>query len=501
MSPLFLWGRLHDEAGNLTEDGEKEYAWGYDDKLTEIVDDAGYSDGDLIGKTLAIWDADTGVQEFAITANTSSGGTMIITVAGADLSDITAASAEYCIVFGEETYHYHTNIQGNVVAMTDDDGVVVEEYEYDLYGRLTSATAWDGFNSYTVYAPDGFVDMDSYYIASKIDNPLLFQGRRLDSESGLYYFRHRQYDPVHGRFLSRDPLGPVDSYCLYQFVNNNPMNLLDPMGLELSEDERVSLADATREGSYYRTKEIVKQISAREDIEAWDEAFEIVRRNGMSDVMEYLFSDGGDYRKLSQVLAELDISEIKTVGDVQAKWLKPQKGNGILDELEKRGYIRKLAQGKPDLLRQFFTEKAVDTYEYWPYPDYGTATEYFKMYYIVKEYYDQYVALLKDFPDFYPYLGTNEEKGTTGASNTGRETFLWYHLIHDFGHDAAAKYWERFNALETTTDYTDVVYLWRMFVDKIPGQRPLKPNMAMGAELYKAWQGWSANQPGGNRWA
>ena len=74
--------------------------------------------------------------------------------------------------------------------------------------------------------------MDSYYIASKIDNPLFFQGRRLDSESGLYYFRHRQYDPVHGRFLSRDPLGPVDSFCLYQFVNNSPMNFLDPMGLD-----------------------------------------------------------------------------------------------------------------------------------------------------------------------------------------------------------------------------------------------------------------------------
>ena len=49
----------------------------------------------------------------------------------------------------------------------------------------------------------------------------------------MYYFRHRQYDPVHGRFLSRDPLGPVDSFCLYQFVNNSPMNFLDPMGLEV----------------------------------------------------------------------------------------------------------------------------------------------------------------------------------------------------------------------------------------------------------------------------
>jgi len=62
-------------------------------------------------------------------------------------------------------------------------------------------------------------------------NPYLFQGRRLDEESGLDYFRNRQYDPVHGRFLSRDPAGYKDSYCLYAFVNNNPVCYVDPMGL------------------------------------------------------------------------------------------------------------------------------------------------------------------------------------------------------------------------------------------------------------------------------
>ncbi|RKY25800.1 MAG: hypothetical protein DRP79_06100, partial [Planctomycetota bacterium] len=56
------------------------------------------------------------------------------------------------------------------------------------------------------------------------------QGRRYDEETGLYYFRNRQYDPVHGRFLSRDPMGYRDSFCLYQFVNNNPVCYVDPMG-------------------------------------------------------------------------------------------------------------------------------------------------------------------------------------------------------------------------------------------------------------------------------
>ena len=76
----------------------------------------------------------------------------------------------------------------------------------------------------------GFIEFDEYTAVSVIDNVLLFQGRRLDGESELYYFRNRQYDPVHGRFLSRDPMGYTDSYCLYQFCNNAPITNVDPEG-------------------------------------------------------------------------------------------------------------------------------------------------------------------------------------------------------------------------------------------------------------------------------
>jgi RHS repeat-associated protein len=62
-------------------------------------------------------------------------------------------------------------------------------------------------------------------------NPYLFQGQRLDPETGLYYFKNRYYDPVHGRFITRDPAGMADGPNLYAFVNNNPVNNVDPLGL------------------------------------------------------------------------------------------------------------------------------------------------------------------------------------------------------------------------------------------------------------------------------
>jgi len=50
--------------------------------------------------------------------------------------------------------------------------------------------------------------------------------------SGLYYFRNRWYDPVSGRFLSKDPIGlDGGDLNLYVFCGNDPVNNLDPYGL------------------------------------------------------------------------------------------------------------------------------------------------------------------------------------------------------------------------------------------------------------------------------
>lgn len=56
-----------------------------------------------------------------------------------------------------------------------------------------------------------------------------FQGRESDTESGLQYFRARSYDPMTGRFTSRDPV-PYPN--LYVFADNDPVNRTDPSGMD-----------------------------------------------------------------------------------------------------------------------------------------------------------------------------------------------------------------------------------------------------------------------------
>ncbi len=65
---------------------------------------------------------------------------------------------------------------------------------------------------------------------SPTGNSFLFTGRRLDAETGLYYYRFRTYHPGLKQFIQRDPLGYVDSASLYQYVSGNPLVRLDPTG-------------------------------------------------------------------------------------------------------------------------------------------------------------------------------------------------------------------------------------------------------------------------------
>lgn len=69
--------------------------------------------------------------------------------------------------------------------------------------------------------------------ASLYGNPWTFTGRRLDSETGLMYYRARYYSVELGRFIGRDPIGYKGSkWNLYEYVKGRSTKYLDPFGLE-----------------------------------------------------------------------------------------------------------------------------------------------------------------------------------------------------------------------------------------------------------------------------
>jgi RHS repeat-associated protein len=92
----------------------------------------------------------------------------------------------------------------SIIAITDVTGVVVERPHYGPFGS-------DPGNSLTRYG---------------------YTGRENDSETGLYYYRARYYDPLTSRFMSEDPAGPDSAQNFYAYVNDDPIDFIDPTGME-----------------------------------------------------------------------------------------------------------------------------------------------------------------------------------------------------------------------------------------------------------------------------
>lgn len=97
---------------------------------------------------------------------------------------------------------------GNLLAVYDSSGTSLAEFEYGPYGQLVRMSG---------SLPNEF--------------PFRFATKYYDSETKLYYYNHRYYSPELGRFLSRDPIGEAGGMNLYAFVNNNPANAVDALGM------------------------------------------------------------------------------------------------------------------------------------------------------------------------------------------------------------------------------------------------------------------------------
>ena len=131
------------------------------------------------------------------------------------------------------SYYYHTDHQGSVRAITDQNGAVTNAYAYDSYGTAEESV-------------------------ELLAQRFRYTGREFDALTGLYHYRARAYDPQTARFLQEDPLhfkalqpkrgleiddelveaaglsGTEGVYAselnVYRYVSSNPVIYVDPTG-------------------------------------------------------------------------------------------------------------------------------------------------------------------------------------------------------------------------------------------------------------------------------
>ncbi len=132
-----------------------------------------------------------------------------------------------------EVLHYLHDVLGNVVALTNAAGEVVERYDYDPYGKT--------------YITDN--TLTTYRGESKYGNPFMWTGQAFDQNTRQYHFWARTYSPHLGRWLHRDPLGYVDGVSLYQYVCSNPIKYIDPLGL-ITPRDYIGYIDELEENGY-----------------------------------------------------------------------------------------------------------------------------------------------------------------------------------------------------------------------------------------------------------
>jgi RHS repeat-associated protein len=113
--------------------------------------------------------------------------------------------------------HHHYDARGHCIMLTDTNGAIREQYDYDAFGYPY------------FYAATGL----KLSPTNQWGNRFLFTGREWLKDLKVYDYRNRIYQPELGRFLQPDPKQfAAGDYNLYRYCHNDPVNASDPFGLD-----------------------------------------------------------------------------------------------------------------------------------------------------------------------------------------------------------------------------------------------------------------------------
>lgn len=145
-------------------------------------------------------------------------GTHVITAKAFDNTGMASAPSSGATVtvtaaVARETVHYfHSDAQGSIVAVTDQQGQRVNATRYRPFGQTVPGTG------------------------AASPTRIGYAGKLRDDDLQLVYFGARHYDPLYGRFISIDPADisrdNLHSFNRYAYANSSPLNFADADGRE-----------------------------------------------------------------------------------------------------------------------------------------------------------------------------------------------------------------------------------------------------------------------------
>ena len=119
------------------------------------------------------------------------------------------------VVYNGTAYAYVKSLQGDIVAILDENGNTVVSYGYDAWGAPLWCTG------------------ELAETLGKVQ-PFRYRGYVFDEETGLYYLRSRYYNPQWGRFVNADAYASTGRKIIdcnmFAYCASNPINKKDPTG-------------------------------------------------------------------------------------------------------------------------------------------------------------------------------------------------------------------------------------------------------------------------------
>ena len=224
-------GRPHtyDGNGNLTDDGVQTYIYDYRNQLVEVKTSGGTSIAtyrfDAFGRRVEKNVVGTGVERHVLSGleiiETCDGVStwkqrfaygqgidQVVMLEQADVLDYDGDSNTTEVIRN----HYHRNVLGSIMYISEPDGTEGATYRYNPYG------AWTITRGGTTQGID------------PLGQDVGYTGRWWDEECNLWHYRARSYSADLGRFVQRDPDGLDVGPNLYEYARCSPAVFVDPDG-------------------------------------------------------------------------------------------------------------------------------------------------------------------------------------------------------------------------------------------------------------------------------
>ncbi len=238
---------VYDEDGNLKFDGLWNYTWDAENRLVRCERAAALVSAGAPYLKLE-YDYDSQGRRIRTSTFTSSGAsspstrTLFIYDGWKCVAELDALAANQPV----RKYTWGLDLVGDIGdASTGNVGALLwlvdiatnktHVHLFDRNGNVSGLVDATSRESSATYDYDAFGQLTVCYGDYAKRNPFGFSTKHTEFATGLCYYGYRWYSPMHGRWISRDPIGEEGGFNLFAMANNSMISSLDVLGLSPKE--------------------------------------------------------------------------------------------------------------------------------------------------------------------------------------------------------------------------------------------------------------------------